>query len=234
MIEGAPQRLREERERLGLNQRDAAALGSVSKNTQLAYENGSSPIPLSYLGLVGLKGFDVSYIVLGVPAADSPRRQLHDEIRASLARSTAQATAAQRADDLDLVEVHEIDLAYGLGGTFSDLPVETQVLHFPRTWLETITKTPPSQLTFAHGRGDSMMPTMMDGDIVLIDRSQRTVREQDAIWAFTVGDIAMIKRLRIRSETVHILSDNDRVPPDEAHPEEVNVVGRVVFIGRRI
>lgn len=135
---------------------------------------------------------------------------------------------------LDLVSVNEIDLAYGLGGTYSDVPIETQVLHFPRTWLESITTTPPTLLTFARGRGDSMQPTLQDGDIVLIDRSVRTVREQDAIWAFTVGDIAMIKRIRVRGETVHILSDNDRVPPDEAHAEEVNVVGRVVFIGRRL
>lgn len=135
---------------------------------------------------------------------------------------------------LDLVSVAEIDLAYGLGGTYSDLPIDSQVLHFPRTWLESITRTPPVYLTFARGRGDSMQPTLQDGDIVLIDRSVRTIREQDAIWALTLGDIAMIKRVRIKGERVSLLSDNDRIPPDEVHHEELNVVGRVVFIGRRI
>lgn len=141
---------------------------------------------------------------------------------------------ANSGSALDLVSINEIDLAYGLGGTYSDFPIETQVLHFPRTWLESITRTPPSQLTFARGRGDSMQPTIQDGDIVLIDHSVRTVREQDAVWALTVGDVAMIKRLRVRGEVVHILSDNDRVPSDEAHHEEINVVGRIVFIGRKI
>ena len=61
----------------------------------------------------------------------------------------------------DLVPISEIDLAYGLGGTFSDGPVETQVLHFPRLWLESITRSPPAQLTFARGRGDSMLPTLL-------------------------------------------------------------------------
>lgn len=135
---------------------------------------------------------------------------------------------------LDLVTVNEIDLAYGLGGTYSDVPIETQVLHFPRTWLESITRTPPALLTFARGRGDSMQPTLQDGDIVIIDRSVRTIREQDAIWALTIGDIAMIKRVRVKGEQVSILSDNDRVPMDEVHHEEVNVVGRVVFIGRKL
>jgi phage repressor protein C with HTH and peptisase S24 domain len=141
---------------------------------------------------------------------------------------------ANSGSPLDLVSVHEIDLAYGLGGTYSDVPIETQVLHFPRTWLESITTTPPALLTFARGRGDSMQPTLQDGDIVLIDRSLRTIREQDAIWALTLGDIAMIKRVRVKGERVTILSDNDRVSSDEVHHEEVNVVGRVVFIGRKI
>lgn len=140
----------------------------------------------------------------------------------------------QSGGPLDLVTVLEIDMAYGLGGTYSDVPIETQVLHFPRTWLESITNTPPSQLTFARGRGDSMQPTLQDGDIVLIDRSVRTIREQDAIWALTIGDIAMIKRVRVRGEQVSILSDNDRVPQDEVHHEEINVVGRVIFIGRKL
>lgn len=135
---------------------------------------------------------------------------------------------------LDLVSVHEIDMAYGLGGTFSDVPIESEVLHFPRTWIESITRTPPALLTFARGRGDSMQPTIQDGDIVLIDRSIRTIREQDAFWALTIGEVAMIKRLRVKGERVSILSDNDRVPADEVHHEEVHVVGRVVFIGRRV
>ncbi|WP_264943939.1 XRE family transcriptional regulator [Sphingomonas canadensis] len=138
------------------------------------------------------------------------------------------------APDLDLVQVHEIDLAYGLGGTYSDGPIEAEVLHFPRTWLRSITKTPPAMLTFARGKGDSMEPTLQDGDIVLIDRSVQTIREQDAIWALTNGDIAMIKRVRVKGDRVTILSDNDRVPDDDFHHEEINVVGRVVFIGRRI
>lgn len=160
------------------------------------------------------------------------------EVLADLAQELRTSVDAilgvQTSEALDMVTVNEIDFAYGLGGTFSDLPIESQVLHFPRTWVESITPTPAALLTFARGRGDSMQPTLLDGDIVLIDRSIRTIREQDAIWALTLGDMAMIKRVRIKGERVSLLSDNDRVPPDEVHHEEVNVVGRVVFIGRRI
>ena len=138
------------------------------------------------------------------------------------------------ADQLDLVGIASVDMAYGMGLTFAGDHVEVEILHFPRTWLESLTSTPPQDLAWARGRGNSMSPTIEDNDLVLIDRSDRAVRDQDAIWAFTIGDVAMMKRLRIRGEQVTILSDNDRVPPDHAHPEEINIVGRVSHIVRRL
>lgn len=138
------------------------------------------------------------------------------------------------AEQLDLVEIRSIDLAYGMGGTFTDVPIDEQVQHFPRQWIQSITRTPPAQLTWSRGRGESMAPTIGPDDLILIDRSERTVREQDSIWAFTVGEIGMIKRLRVRGETVTILSDNPNVPPDAATVDEINIVGRIAFVGRRL
>lgn len=137
------------------------------------------------------------------------------------------------AEQLDLVGIQQIDLAYGMGATFADGPVEVELLRFPRVWVQTITSSPPSMLTWASGRGDSMAPTIHDGDIVLLDRSQRRVIEQDALWAYTVGDLGAIKRLRIKGDRVVILSDNPSVPPDEEPIDEVNIVARVIFIGKR-
>lgn len=138
------------------------------------------------------------------------------------------------AEALDLVAVASVDMAYGMGLTFADGYVDVDVIHFPRTWLESLTTTAPQDLAWARGRGNSMSPTIEDNDLVLIDRSDRAVRDQDAIWAFTIGDVAMMKRLRVRGENVTILSDNQNVPPDHAHPEEINIVGRVSHIVRRI
>lgn len=142
-------------------------------------------------------------------------------------------TPAAIAEQLDLVGIQQIDLAYGLGQTFTDGHVEIDVLQFPRLWVETITSSPPSYLTWARARGDSMRPTICDGDLVLLDRSQRKVMEPDALWAFTVGDLGAIKRLRPKGDRMMILSDNKKVPNDEEPIDEVNIVARVVFIGRR-
>jgi phage repressor protein C with HTH and peptisase S24 domain len=143
-------------------------------------------------------------------------------------------TREQMAHLLGLVSVASIDLAYGMGATFAGDLVDVDHKYFDAEWLATITDTPPASLTWARGRGDSMSPTINDHDIVLIDRSDRNVRDQDAIWAFTIGDMAYLKRLRVRGEKVTILSDNERVPPDYAHPDEINIVGKVSHIVRRI
>ncbi len=143
-------------------------------------------------------------------------------------------TREQMAELLDLVPIKEIDQDYGMGGTFTADYIEVSVSHFPRTWLETITLTPPKMLTIARGKGDSMEPTIRDLDMVIIDTSRRVLDEQDAIWAITVGQIGMIKRLRARGKNIVIRSDNKNVSDDEeVFNEEVHIVGRVIFIGRR-
>ena len=141
-------------------------------------------------------------------------------------------SAEDLAEHLELVPIQSIDLAFGLGGSFTDGPVETEIMHFPKAWVESITSTPPALLTLARGRGDSMIPTIHSGDMVIIDRSQRVIFEPDALWAYTVGEIGGIKRLKVKGDRVIIMSDNKIVPDDEVTVEEINIVGRIAFIGR--
>jgi len=144
-----------------------------------------------------------------------------------------QAPSAEAiAEQFDLVPLAEVDVSYGLGAAFIDDAPVVEIRQFPRRWLAGITSSPSTSLFIARGRGTSMEPTLRNGDMLIIDRSERQVRDQDELWAFTIGEIGMIKRLRIRGEKVTILSENPNVPDDYAHPEEINVVGRVIFIGR--
>ncbi len=142
-------------------------------------------------------------------------------------------TEADIAEHLDLVGIAEIDQDYGMGGTFTGDYVSELIHHFPRIWVESITSSPPALLTIARGKGDSMDPTIRDRDMIIIDRSRRVIDEADAIWALTVGDIGMVKRLRMRGRTVVIQSDKDGVSDELVDADEVYIVGRIVFIGRR-
>jgi hypothetical protein len=136
--------------------------------------------------------------------------------------------ADEAAETLDLVPIGEVDLETGMAGTDA-----SRIHYFPRTWLESISAGPPSMLSIAHARGDSMQPTIGNRDMVIINRAVRTIREQDAIWALTVGDVGMIKRVRMKGEKIILMSDRERIPPDEHHVADVNVVGRIDFVGLR-
>lgn len=205
------QRIQKAAQSKGYNQRALASASAMSPGRIHEYWNAQAvPSATAAISLANALGVSVEWLVRG----SGPK--------------------VATADEIDLVEVEQIDLAFGMGGRYADLPVERAVMHFPRAWIENITATPAAQLTFALGRGDSMSPTLQDSDIVLIDRSITRVHEQDAIWALTIGDIAMIKRVRVRGDQVQLLSDNDRVPIDTAEIDEVVIVGRVIFIGRKL
>lgn len=172
----------------------------------------------------------VSYFENGNSKSVPPWIGLFRDAAAKAEHQTSNDTEEPKPDT---VGIEEIDQDYGLGGSFTASHVNVQVHQFPRLWVESITSSPPSTLTIASGRGDSMDPTIRDRDMVIIDRSRRKLDEQDAIWALAVGEMGMIKRLRLRGSTVVIQSDNERVADEEVHVDEVHLVGRVVFIGRR-
>lgn len=58
-------RLRSERERLGLNQTEFGQLGGVKKLAQINYEKGDRQPDATYLAAIAAAGADVLYIVTG-------------------------------------------------------------------------------------------------------------------------------------------------------------------------
>lgn len=135
----------------------------------------------------------------------------------------------------ELVPVREIDLSYGMGATYLDIPVTEEVHHFSRTWLRRYTRSSTDKLFFAQGVGDSMEPTLHDSDLLLIDTDQRQLNSADRIWVVSYADCGMIKRLRpVPGGGVEVLSDKKEVPPFTAYDGELVIIGRVVAVQRKL
>lgn len=139
-------------------------------------------------------------------------------------------------EDDEIVEVPEIDLAFGMGGgSYLEIPVLKRRRKFTRGWLRMFTDAPPSRLFIARGIGDSMAPTIQNADIVVIDASENRVRLGDQIWAIAYGETGMIKRLMpIPSGGVKIKSDNPLVGDEMGYDGEVHVIGKVVAVVRKM
>jgi phage repressor protein C with HTH and peptisase S24 domain len=129
-----------------------------------------------------------------------------------------------------------IDLAFGMGATFADQAyIEAEKVGFSRKWLRQFTHAAPSQLFTTKGIGDSMMPTISDHDIVVVDRTDQRPQFGDKIWAIIFGGMAMIKRLRkLPDGSMQISSDNQLVRDAHAIDGELQIIGRVVAVVRKL
>lgn len=139
------------------------------------------------------------------------------------------------AAEMGLVPVREIDLTFGMGATYLDIPVTTKVRHFSRDWLRLYTSADPENLFFAQGIGNSMEPYILSHDLLLIDTSQQSIRMTDQIWAVAYANCGAVRRLRPMADgSIHMLCDNPSVPDSIAYDGELSVLGRVVAVIRKI
>ncbi|HEY9092051.1 LexA family transcriptional regulator [Parasphingorhabdus sp.] len=143
---------------------------------------------------------------------------------------------ALQLKQMGLALIPELELGYSMGGgNVIEMFEHTGVAPFKRDWLRPIMKGSFDDLFVAKGEGDSMIPTMLDGDIVLIDTAQKDILQQDRIWALSYGDLGMIKRVRkLPDGGYQINSDNQAVTPMTAYDGEMHVIGRVIWVGRRM
>lgn len=140
------------------------------------------------------------------------------------------------ADQLNLTLVRELELGYSMGGgSVLEQYTEAGFRAFDSDFLRRISKGGADKLFVATGDGDSMNPTLYQDDTVLIDTAQMQITQQDRIWAISYGELGMIKRIRrLPSGRFLVISDNATIAPFEASEEEMHVVGRVIWIGRRM
>ncbi len=91
----------------------------------------------------------------------------------------------------------------------------------------------PAQLTAIVVTGDSMEPTLRDGDEILVDRTARALR--NGVYVVRVGDALLVKRLDLgQPARIVLISDNQLYRPFELAPEELDVIGRVVWKSGRL
>jgi phage repressor protein C with HTH and peptisase S24 domain len=91
----------------------------------------------------------------------------------------------------------------------------------------------PEMLSAIAVAGDSMEPTLRDGDEILVDRTPR--RPRDGIHVVRVDGALLVKRLETGRPGLLVLrSDNKAYDPIELTPGEIEVIGRAVWKSGRL
>lgn len=139
--------------------------------------------------------------------------------------------AAQHLDAV-MIPFYNAPHSMGAGSTF-DIEASHEMVPLAKSWLRGKVSGGLDQLMLLPGQGDSMEPTIRDGDVVLVDKAQTVVSQPDRIWAFNHLESGYIKRLRrARLGEFTVSSDNKAVSEWPADIADITIVGRVVSIMR--
>lgn len=83
-------------------------------------------------------------------------------------------------------------------------------------------------------RGDSMEPTLFEGDEILVDSDRRVPNARHSLFVIRYDGALMVKRLMPLGSEIEVISDNADYRSWTAPVGEIDVVGRVVWLGRNL
>lgn len=147
----------------------------------------------------------------------------------------AAPTPRARRRDLVLVPKLAIGASAGPGASVDGEAVESEVAFDPR-WLRDL-GADPRALSIIRVEGDSMAPTLGDGDDILVDGGDAAARLRDGIYVLRMDDVLMVKRIARAPGPgrVSVISDNPHYRSwDDLPLSAIRLVGRVIWTGRRV
>ncbi len=216
-------RLRARAQQLGLSPAHVAEMAGVNRSFVYDILRGRSTRPgMEKLGGVArVLKVDRDWLIHGIGEVEgtSPFIESPDEAFVSIAHASPRPSMGGGA----VVEEHEDPAG--------------RAYHFRRAWIRHSLKASPSQLRIMHVEGDSMAPTLLDGDTVLVDMARRAPNPP-GIFVLDDGMGLVAKRLEHIPNSdppaVRVISDNGFYSPYERTADEIHIVGRIRWFAREI
>ncbi len=200
---------------------------------RLIAENGDD-----YAGISKLVGRNPAYIQQFIKRG-SPKK-LGETERSILAQyfgvdeRQLGAPDKQTRDALRLVPKLAIGASAGSGALYDEDSLAGKI-GFDEKWLRRM-GVDPSKLSLIQVQGESMIPTLLDGDDILVDSGAALKPIRDGIYVLRMDDVLMVKRvLRGPSQRISVLSDNPSYPDwIDIDPAQIQIIGRVIWSARTL
>lgn len=237
------ERVRQARGHAGLTRSEIAAQLGVSQQAVQQWEREQKPTHPrrdKVQRLAELTGVREAWLMSGDGEMLSGRRagDLPGAQDAARPHGSAEQTSPSELGNYTLVPRYNITAGMGPGEWFRSEQIIDE-LAFKTSWLRS-QGLQPDRVAAIACRGDSMSPTIRDGDVALIDLRARDLK-QDGIYAIRRAsngddDEIIVKRIQVTlAGTLRVLSDNIEAVQSEEYPTgtapEIAVVGRVVWAG---
>lgn len=138
-----------------------------------------------------------------------------------------------REDEFVMIPRFEDKISAG-GGLIPTNHIEDIRIAFRREWIQR--KGNPEKMSIIQVSGDSMVPTLLPGDLVLINHGHNHVDPQGGIYAVALDDHILIKRLQViyPNGKMRIISDNNKYASVEVPCDQVKINGKVIWYAREI
>ena len=146
--------------------------------------------------------------------------------------------AAPSSNDSRLVSVPVLHVEASAGfGAVAESEDRTRCFGFDKNWLKKLTGARRDRLSIVCVRGDSMEPTLCNGDEVLVDASDAAQRIRDGIYVLKMDRMLVVKRIAVKpgSQVISVKSDNTAYPSwDDIDRADLEIIGRVIWISRTL
>lgn len=197
-----------------------------------------------FAGLSRLIGKNPAYIQQFIKRG-TPRK-LDEDDRRTIARylgvnETLLGAPADRSggdQGEGMIKVPRLDVGASAGhGAIADSEAAISHIAFDPKWLRQLCRGGTNRLSFIRVEGDSMSPTLADGDDILVDGADGADRLRDGIYVLRREDTLIVKRLAINplDSRATIKSDNPAYPEwKDCDLSTLDIIGRVVWAGRRL
>ena len=137
-----------------------------------------------------------------------------------------------------LVEIPLLDVRASAGhGAMTELEARHARFGFDEKWLKQLTASRPASLSVIRVEGDSMEPTLSDGDEVRVELSDTGQRLRDGIYVIRSDDALVVKRVALgpQGRQISIVSDNQAYPSwHDVDRRSIHMIGRVLWFGRKV
>lgn len=198
----------------------ARAVGVAQASLARWVKGEADPSRMNLIKIADASGVNLEWLALGIGDMDEAKPQAvkHD----------INLQASNDETFIEIEDCREVRLSAG-GGAFNNGYEEITTTKVERAWLQSRRLKAKDCAMFLVS-GESMHPTLKDGEEIIVDRSKRELTE-GKIFVLNHNGSMLVKKVQFTYGGVELISDNPSYRPLKLDTEEANslvVIGQVV------
>lgn len=153
--------------------------------------------------------------------------------------NVASINQIETKDDVDIIDIPEFNVQAAAGaGCLTNTEFQTGTFTVSIELVKSLGLA-PSYTAIVFCSGESMVPTMNDGDRILVDTRELTEPVKDGVYVIRIDEMVYVKRLKwnILEQSYSIISDNPDYDSFEMKGDDLKrlkIIGRAAMVMRSL